>query len=204
MNVLSRGPLTIAFFGSSLVSAYWNGAATYYRGILRELAARGHRITFYEPDAFDRQQHRDIDDPPWARVNVYANSEDAVLRALEATGADARLVATPEGLGAADRVVFPGVGAAPSAVAALQAAALWEPVRDWARAGRPLLGVCLGAQLLARLDEGAGVTVAAIRVPRPEGSMVIGEAPFTAVSRRRYPASIALVMAVTPSSPDSG
>src|SRR5690606_38819763 len=38
--------------------------------------------------------------------------------------------------------------AAPSAVAALQATGLWEPVRDWARAGRPLLGVCLGAQLL--------------------------------------------------------
>ena len=31
---------TVAFFGSSLVSAYWNGAATYYRGIIRSLAAR--------------------------------------------------------------------------------------------------------------------------------------------------------------------
>jgi len=50
----------IAFFGSSLVSAYWNGAATYYRGVLQALAANGHRITFYEPDAFDRQKHRDI------------------------------------------------------------------------------------------------------------------------------------------------
>ena len=34
--------LRIAFFGSSLVSAYWNGAATYYRGILKALHARGH------------------------------------------------------------------------------------------------------------------------------------------------------------------
>ena len=64
-------PLSIAFFGSSLVSAYWNGAATYYRGVLQALAARGHRITFYEPDAFDRQAHRDIPDPDWARVVVY-------------------------------------------------------------------------------------------------------------------------------------
>src|SRR5437868_5175177 len=63
--------LSLAFFGSSLVSAYWNGAATYYRGILRALAARGHRITFYEPDAFDRQAHRDIPNPSWARVAVY-------------------------------------------------------------------------------------------------------------------------------------
>jgi hypothetical protein len=33
--------LDIAFFGSSLVSAYWNGAATYYRGIIRSLANKG-------------------------------------------------------------------------------------------------------------------------------------------------------------------
>ncbi len=55
--------LTIAFFGSSLVSSYWNGAATYYRGIIKALAERGHKVTFYEPDAFERQKHRDIDDP---------------------------------------------------------------------------------------------------------------------------------------------
>ena len=48
---MSAGP-SIAFFGSSLVSAYWNGAATCYRGIIRALAERGHRVTFYEPDAF--------------------------------------------------------------------------------------------------------------------------------------------------------
>src|SRR5690242_21825938 len=77
-------PLSIAFFGSSLVSAYWNGAATYYRGVLRALAARGNRITFYEPDAFDRQAHRDIPDPSWARVVVYpVHSTDGVLHALE-------------------------------------------------------------------------------------------------------------------------
>ena len=34
--------MRIAFYGSSLLSSYWNGAATYYRGILRELAERGH------------------------------------------------------------------------------------------------------------------------------------------------------------------
>lgn len=76
--------LEIAFFGSSLVSAYWNGAATYYRGIIRALAARGHRITFYEPDAYDRQQHRDMADPSWAEVVVYSGTErDDVYRMLE-------------------------------------------------------------------------------------------------------------------------
>jgi len=61
----------IAFFGSSLVSSYWNGAATYYRGLVRALDVRGHRVTFLEPDAYERQQHRDLDDPEWAEVVVY-------------------------------------------------------------------------------------------------------------------------------------
>ena len=82
--------MRIAFYGSSLLSAYWNGAATYYRGMLRELAARGWEVTFYEPDAFDRQQHRDIDPPDWAEVVVWPNTleacRDVVARAAEADG----------------------------------------------------------------------------------------------------------------------
>jgi spore maturation protein CgeB len=79
----------LAFFGSSLVSAYWNGAATYYRGIIRALSRRGYRVTFYEPDAYDRQEHRDIPDPDWARVVVYQPTEAGVQQALDsARGAD--------------------------------------------------------------------------------------------------------------------
>ena len=81
-------------------------------------------------------------------VDYGAGNTRSVLRALAAVGADASLVATPEGLAAADRLVVPGVGAAPSAVEALASHALWEPIRAWGAAGRPLLGVCLGAQLL--------------------------------------------------------
>src|SRR5690625_1573257 len=69
--------------GSSLVSAYWNGAATYYRGIIKELSRLGHSITFFEPDAFERQQHRDIPDPEWAEVVVYAAEESAVKKVLK-------------------------------------------------------------------------------------------------------------------------
>lgn len=77
--------MRIAFYGSSLVSAYWNGAATYYRGIIRNLAALGHHVTFFEPDAYQRQQHRDLlEDPEWARVVVYAGEgTDGVHRALD-------------------------------------------------------------------------------------------------------------------------
>jgi len=74
--------MKIAFFGSSLVSAYWNGAATYYRGIMRALAERGHRLTFFEPDAYERQSHRDIADPDWARVVVYPPTESSAMQAL--------------------------------------------------------------------------------------------------------------------------
>jgi spore maturation protein CgeB len=64
--------MRIAFYGSSLLSAYWNGAATYYRGILRALAGGlGHEITFLEPDVHDRQAHRDIDPPDWCEVVVW-------------------------------------------------------------------------------------------------------------------------------------
>jgi glutamine amidotransferase len=90
-----------------------------------------------------------------AVVDYGAGNTRSVLRALEGAGAEARLVATAEGLGAAQRLVVPGVGAAPSAVASLVDAGLWDPVRAWAAAGRPLLGVCLGAQLLLEgSDEG--------------------------------------------------
>jgi spore maturation protein CgeB len=97
--------MKIAFFASSLVSAYWNGAATYYRGIVRALHERGHRVTFYEPDAYDRQKHRDMADPPWAKVVVYsAQSEDEVLRTVEqARGAD--LVVKASGVGVHDALL---------------------------------------------------------------------------------------------------
>src|SRR5688572_20948831 len=96
--------MQIAFFGSSLVSAYWNGAATYYRGVIRALAERGHRVTFFEPDAYDRQQHRDIPDPPWAEVIVYPPTLDVVYRMVEhARTAD--LVIKASGVGVFDEVL---------------------------------------------------------------------------------------------------
>lgn len=98
-------PLDIAFFGSSLVSAYWNGAATYYRGMLRALAARGHKVRFYEPDAYGRQQHRDIPDPPWAKVVVYPGDDAAAaLHCVEeARGAD--LIVKASGVGVFDSLL---------------------------------------------------------------------------------------------------
>jgi spore maturation protein CgeB len=75
--------MKIAFFGSSLLSSYWNGAATYYRGIIRALTSRGHEITFYEPDAYDRQKHRDIEPPSWAKSVIYQPTEESALAEIE-------------------------------------------------------------------------------------------------------------------------
>ena len=77
--------MNIFVFGSSIVSSYWNGAATYYRGIYKYLAQRGHRITFAEPDAYGRQAHRDSGDFSYVESLVYAPTSgiDPVLRRAE-------------------------------------------------------------------------------------------------------------------------
>jgi spore maturation protein CgeB len=97
--------LRIAFFGSSLVSAYWNGAATYYRGLLRALHQRGHSITFYEPDAFDRQQHRDISAPEYAHSVVYAAHDETGVRAVLSQARDADIVVKASGVGVFDTLL---------------------------------------------------------------------------------------------------
>jgi spore maturation protein CgeB len=96
--------LNIAFFGSSLVSAYWNGAATYYRGIVRALHERGHSVTFYEPDAYERQQNRDIADPDYATVVVYEATEAAAHRCL-AQAAQADVIVKASGVGVLDELL---------------------------------------------------------------------------------------------------
>jgi spore maturation protein CgeB len=95
--------MRICFFGSSLVSSYWNGAATYYRGILKALAKLGHEISFFEPDAFERQRHRDVADPSWARVIVYPATSDGWQRALESAVASADLLVKASGVGVFDQ-----------------------------------------------------------------------------------------------------
>jgi spore maturation protein CgeB len=98
------GPLRLAFFGSSLVSSYWNGAATYYRGLLQPLARHGCDVTFYEPDAFDRQAHRDMDDPEWARVIVYPATTNGVEEAL-AAARRADILVKASGVGVFDELL---------------------------------------------------------------------------------------------------
>lgn len=93
--------LKIAFFGSSIVSAYWNGAATYYRGIVKALDKMGHKVTFYEPDIYERQKHRDIEDPEWCTVKVYPEDKVA-LNGLLKEASEADIIIKASGVGAFD------------------------------------------------------------------------------------------------------
>ncbi|MCY1666426.1 CgeB family protein [Rhizobium sp. SL86] len=97
--------MKIAFYGSSLVSAYWNGAATYYRGLLRALAEKGYDITFYEPDVYDRQKNRDMDPPDWAKVVVYDGTAEA-LRTVTREAAEADIVVKASGVGFEDDLLL--------------------------------------------------------------------------------------------------
>jgi spore maturation protein CgeB len=100
--------MNIVIFGSSIVSAYWNGAATYYRGLCRALHARGHHIIFVEPDIYERQQHRDMaEDPPYAEVRVCLGWEDLARELEYARGAD--FVAKFSGVGGWDLELAQGV-----------------------------------------------------------------------------------------------
>jgi spore maturation protein CgeB len=91
--------MRIFVFGSSLTSSYWNGAATYYRGMYKHLAALGHRVVFAEPDIYGRQKNRDAGDIDYAQVRVYRTGN---LDPLLAEAARADLVIKHSGVGAED------------------------------------------------------------------------------------------------------
>lgn len=92
--------MRIFVFGSSITSSYWNGAATYYRGIYKNLAALEHEITFAEPDIYQRQQNRDLSEVEYATVIVYQTPRDLDDLLLLASTAD--LVIKHSGVGADD------------------------------------------------------------------------------------------------------
>lgn len=96
--------LRMAFFGSSLLSAYRNGAATYYRGLIRALHEHGHRITFYEPEAFERQQYYDMPASAYAYSVIYPAHKAGVQAAL-ASARDADVVIKASGVGVFDTLL---------------------------------------------------------------------------------------------------
>jgi glutamine amidotransferase len=84
----------------------------------------------------------------------------SITRALAAVGAEVSVAEEPAGMAGVDAIVVPGVGAAAPAMIHLRERGLLEPLRDWVRAGKPCLGICLGFQLLFDAsDEGGAETL---------------------------------------------
>src|SRR3989441_12328229 len=93
-----------------------------------------------------------------AVVDYGASNVPSVLGGLRAVQADAAVTADPATVRGAPRVVVPGVGTFAPAMRRLVAAGLADAVREVARSGRPVLGICLGLQLLLESsDEAPGV-----------------------------------------------
>ena len=80
----------------------------------------------------------------------------SMVRALEECGARVAVAQTARDVEAADRIVLPGVGAFPEAMARLEREGMADAVRAHAARSRPVLGVCLGMQLLGEEGEEMG------------------------------------------------
>jgi imidazole glycerol-phosphate synthase subunit HisH len=80
----------------------------------------------------------------------------SVRRAFEHCGFSVLVSGDPEALAAAPRLVLPGVGAFADGMRRLQSSGLDQMLREYAASGRPLLGICLGMQMLATTSEEFG------------------------------------------------
>jgi glutamine amidotransferase len=91
-----------------------------------------------------------------AVIDYGAGNLRNVCKALEHVGADLTLTDDPRVLEHADKLVLPGVGAFADCRHGLKARGLFEPLRALAAAGKPLLGICVGMQLLFDVGEEMG------------------------------------------------
>jgi len=79
-GAIANRPLDIVILGLSITSSWGNGHATTYRGLVKALAGRGHRVLFLEHDAPWYARNRDMVRPPGARVALYHDTRDLIGR----------------------------------------------------------------------------------------------------------------------------
>jgi glutamine amidotransferase len=114
----------------------------------------------------------------------------SVLNALEAIEAEARLVATPDAAAEADRMILPGVGAFGDGMRNLRERGFVEALPDLVARGRPLLGLCLGMQMLADASEehgeheGLGLIRGVVRRLRPADGLRVPHVGWNSVQPR--------------------
>jgi spore maturation protein CgeB len=92
--------MKLLIFGLSVSSSWGNGHATLWRGLIKALAARGHRVVFFERDVPYYAEHRDLPELPDAELVLYSRWEEAAPRARrELAGADVGIVTSycPDG-----------------------------------------------------------------------------------------------------------
>lgn len=105
----------------------------------------------------------------------------SVARAIEKIGGTARLTAKPSEIEGADRLLLPGVGAFRDGMAGLHKAGMTDAIMRFAESGRPLLGICLGMQMLATKSSEYGIYEGLGIIP----GQVEAIAPVGAAGRRR-------------------
>jgi glutamine amidotransferase len=89
-----------------------------------------------------------------AIIDYEAGNLTSVARALTHLGYENQITSAAETIAAAERVIFPGVGAAKATMETLQKRRLDEVLIDFYRSGKPMLGICIGIQILfAHSDE---------------------------------------------------
>jgi glutamine amidotransferase len=93
-----------------------------------------------------------------ALVDYGISNLRSVQKAFEHLDTTVTLVDTPARLAQADRLILPGVGAFPAGMRGLRERSLIEPIRQAAYDGKPLIGICLGMQLLFESSDEMGET----------------------------------------------
>ena len=102
----------------------------------------------------------------------------SISRAVERAGAKVHAATRPEDVAAADRLILPGVGSFPAGMRALNELGFTDAIREFASSGKPLLGICLGMQLLFETGEefaatpGLGLIPGRVREIRSGGNPV--------------------------------
>jgi len=127
-----------------------------------------------------------------AIIDYRAGNLTSVKLAFQALGIDAEITDVPARIRAAERVIFPGVGAAGAAMQSLRALGLEAPLREVAAAGVPFLGICLGTQIIFERSEedggvaGLGLIRGSVRRFQPDSPLdKVPHMGWNAVTQRR-------------------
>ena len=159
-------PLRIVFIGLSITSSWGNGHATTYRGLVRELAKRGHGVLFLERDVPYYARNRDLPEPPFGSTRLYGTLDELRDRySPDIAEADAVIVGSyvPDGIAVGDWVLQTARGERAfydiDTPITLESLARGTPDVPLRRASPPLRSVL-------ELHAGAGARSSALGAPR--------------------------------------